>query len=273
MLNLNSYIVLGASLLAILFAIIKFIRIIKKDEGDILMSSISSKIYIGARTFLNRQYKVLIIFVIIVAFILYFLNKETSIAFLLGSFFSALAGNLAMRIATKSNSRTAKACEKNIGHGFRIAFSSGIVGSMFVSGLGLLGIFLLYIVFKNPETIYGFGFGASAVALFARVAGGIYTKGADVAADMVGKVEKKIPEDDPRNPAVIADQVGDNVGDVAGMSADLFESYVDAIIAAMVLGMLVSIEKAIFPLLLGAFGIIACITASFLIYTNNSKKL
>jgi K(+)-stimulated pyrophosphate-energized sodium pump len=263
------------SVMAIIFALFHILSIFKKSPGNQRMQEISELIHKGAKTFLNRQYKILIIFVIIVVLLLaFFLNTRIAFAFILGSLFSGVAGNVGMRIATKSNARTAEAARRNIASGFRIAFSSGIVTGMFAVGLGLFGIALLYYIFREPEILYGFGFGASAIALFARVAGGIYTKGADVAADLTGKIELKIPEDDSRNPAVIADQVGDNVGDVTGMGADLFESYVDAIIAAIVLGMLFGIKEGMLALLLPAFGIIASILGSFFLYGKvNTKNL
>jgi len=178
-----------------------------------------------------------------------------------------LAGNIGMRIATLANCRTAQGSRKSITEGLKIAFSSGTVMSMSVVGLGLIGVTTFYLIFKDPNIIYGFGFGASSIALFARVGGGIYTKAADVGADLVGKVEKGIPEDDPRNPAVIADNVGDNVGDVAGMGADLFESYVDSIIAAMVIGLIAfSTNKGvILPLVIAGAGILSSVIATFFV--------
>ncbi|MCK5107249.1 MAG: sodium-translocating pyrophosphatase, partial [Nanoarchaeota archaeon] len=174
--------------------------------------------------------------------------------------------NIGMRTATNSNARTANACKKGLNEGLKVAFASGTVMGITVTSLGLLGVLAFYLIFKDPNIIYGFGFGASSIALFARVGGGIYTKAADVGADLAGKVEKGIPEDDPRNPAVIADNVGDNVGDVAGMGADLFESYVDSIIAAMVLGVALSIGMgAILPLALAGIGIVASIIGTWLV--------
>ncbi len=260
------YIVLIISLLSILFAIQKARSIIKKSPGTKKMEEFSETIHKGAMTFLEKKYFILSIFVIIVSVILYyFINKIIMIAFIIGAFFSALAGNIGMRIATKANTRTTEASKKSINDGLMVAFSSGAVMGLSVVGLGLLGITLLYMVFKDPEVIYGFGFGASSIALFARVGGGIYTKAADVGADLVGKVEEGIPEDDPRNPAVIADNVGDNVGDVAGMGADLFESYVDSIISTMVIGTTMIAATRIvdgyilLPLMIAAVGIISSI--------------
>ena len=243
----------------------------KKPAGTEKMQEISNAVHEGAMAFLNKEYKILIIFMIIVSVVLWFLIPNTghklSVSFVIGGFFSALAGNIGMRIATKANARTAEGAKKSLNDGLKVAFSSGAVMGMTVVGLGLLGVTLIYFLFNDPNIIYGFGFGASSIALFARVGGGIYTKAADVGADLVGKVEKGIPEDDPRNPATIADNVGDNVGDVAGMGADLFESYVDSIIAAMVIGMVAfSGDKGILlPLILAAVGIIVSAIGTFFV--------
>ena len=264
------------SLLALLFAAILSLYILKKPAGSAKMQEISEVIHKGALTFLKKEYEVLAIFLIIVFFILYlFVDKKTALSFVIGGFSSALAGNIGMRISTKSNSRTAEATKKHIGEGLKIAFYSGAVMGLSVVGIGLLGVTVLYIIFNDPNIIYGFGFGASSIALFARVGGGIYTKAADVGSDLVGKVEKGIPEDDPRNPAVIADNVGDNVGDVAGMGADLFESYVNSIIAAMAIGLLVfnSQEYLILPLMLAGLGIIASIMGVFFVRAKDDKHL
>jgi K(+)-stimulated pyrophosphate-energized sodium pump len=259
------------AIFSLFFAIFLALKISKQKEEK-KAKEISSIIKKGAIAFLNKEYLVLIPFVIIIAILLCFLNYKLSITFVLGALFSALAGNFGMRIATSANAKTATACKKNLQSGLKIAFSSGAVMGFTVVGLGLLGISLLYLIFKDPNIIYGFGFGASSIALFARVGGGIYTKAADVGADLVGKIEKGIPEDDPRNPAVIADNVGDNVGDVAGMGADLFESYVDSIIAAMVLGVLIS-QKALFlPLFIAVIGIIASFIGFFFVRDKNPSK-
>ncbi len=268
--------VLIVALFALLFAAVKFYLVVKHDAGSDKMKEIAEAIFKGAMTFLKSEYKVLIIFVIIVTLLLGFLlSWPLAIAFVVGAFFSAIAGNIGMRIATKANVRTAQACSKSLKDGFKVAFSSGTVMGMCVTGLGLLGVSLMYIIFGDPNIIYGFGFGASSIALFARVGGGIYTKAADVGADLVGKVEAGIPEDDPRNPAVIADNVGDNVGDVAGMGADLFESYVDSIIVAMVLGIgLFAASKGILaPLMISALGIVASIIGTLFVVTNDESKI
>lgn len=232
-----------AGIIALFFAGLLSIWLLKQPRGEKEIRDLSDRIYRGAMTFLNREYIPLVIFVAIIAIILYLteIHNEAVIAFVGGSFCSALAGNIGMRIATKSNSRAAVGAKKEIGKGLKIGFSSGAVMGMTVVGLALIGLSAIsHWLWTEPgklaEVIVGFGFGASSIAIFARVAGGIYTKSADMGADLVGKVEEKIPEDDPRNPAVIADNVGDNVGDVAGMGADLFESYAGSIISAIAIG-------------------------------------
>jgi len=243
--------------IALVFSLITILYIMRKDSGNEKMKEISNHIRKSALTYLKKQYKILTVFIIVVAAVLYFLiSREITIAFLFGALLSIISGNIGMRISTLSNVRTANACKKSIDSGFRIAFSSGAVMGLVVVSLGVIGLSLLYYIFKDPNILFGFGFGASSVALFARVGGGIFTKAADVAADLSGKVTYAIPEDDPRNPAVIADNVGDNVGDVAGMGADLFESYVDSIIATMIIGFALSFSKTIFPLILAASGIL-----------------
>ena len=212
--------------------------ILKKDAGNDRMKEISGYIEEGAMAFLKKEYSYLAVFIIVVALaILIFLNIKTASAFVVGALFSIAAGFVGMRIAVKSNVRTAEAAKQGMKGALSVAFSGGSVMGLCVVGLGLIGLGFFSIIFDlNAEYITGFGLGASSIALFARVGGGIYTKAADVGADLVGKVEAGIPEDDPRNPAVIADNVGDNVGDVAGMGADLFESYVGSIISAITLG-------------------------------------
>ncbi len=259
-------------ILALIVASFLSIKISRLDAGNQKMQEISSAIRTGALAFLKSEYKVLSVFVIIIAVILYFaLNKQTSISFILGAVCSILAGFIGMLTATKANVRTTQAATKSLSEALRVAFFSGSVMGFAVVGLGLLGILIVYLLFKDPNLILGFSLGASSVALFARVGGGIYTKAADVGADLVGKVEKGIPEDDPRNPAVIADNVGDNVGDVAGMGADLFESYVGAIIAAMALGIVaLGNNGLIYPLILSALGILSSIPAIFFVRKGKS---
>lgn len=260
------------SLISLFFALFISLKIKKINIGTKEMQEISKYIQKGAITFLNQEYIILIPFVIIVAILLLILDYKLAITFIFGAFFSALVGNLGMRIATATNARTANECKKSINNGLKTAFFGGSVMGFCVVGFGLLGIAIFYLIFKDPNILYGFGFGASSIALFARVGGGIYTKAADVGADLVGKVEAGIPEDDPRNPAVIADNVGDNVGDIAGMGADLFESYVDSIIAAMVLGTFINIKAVVFPLLLASIGIISSIIGFFFVGGNDPSK-
>lgn len=272
------YFSLAVSLIALIFAGIVAGEIKRRKVENEKARELSRTIYKGAMTFLNKEYKVLTIFIVVVVLaLLIFLDRKIALAFLCGAFSSALAGNLGMRIATLSNARTSEAAKKSLREGLKVAFNSGSVMGMTVVGLGLLGVSGLYLLFKDPQIIYGFGFGASAIALFARVGGGIYTKAADVGADLVGKVEAGIPEDDPRNPATIADNVGDNVGDVAGMGADLFESYVDAIIAAMVIGassFVFGVHNLVsLPLILAAVGILAAILGSLLVKLNRKTNL
>jgi K(+)-stimulated pyrophosphate-energized sodium pump len=263
-----------AGVLAILFAGILAMHIRKKPIGTERMKGIGSLIHKGALTYLNKQYRYLAVFVIVVAAILFFvINQGTAFAFVIGAFFSALTGNIGMRVATSANARTSEAAKNSLNSGLRIAFSSGTVMGMSVVGLGLLGVSIMYMIFQDTQVLFGFGFGASSIALFARVGGGIYTKAADVGADLVGKVEKGIPEDDPRNPAVIADNVGDNVGDVAGMGADLFESYVDSIIAAMAIGVTLSIffGAVVLPMMIAGLGILVSIIGTFFVRTGEGK--
>ena len=268
--------IIGIGILSLAVALSLSLYILKKPAGTAKMQEISEAIHKGALTFLRKEYEVMAIFIVAAALIIYiFLENgaKLAVSFIIGGFASALAGNIGMRIATKANARTTEATKKHIGEGLKLAFYSGAVTGLSVVGIGLLGVSFLYLIFNDPNIIYGFGFGASSIALFARVGGGIYTKAADVGADLVGKVEKGIPEDDPRNPAVIADNVGDNVGDVAGMGADLFESYVNSIIAAMVLGLVLSASHAILPLSLAALGILASIIGIFFVKAKSEKHL
>jgi len=257
-----------AGIIALLFALYKASTINKVSPGNDRMKEISSYIAEGAMAFLSREYKTLAIFIVVLFIILAIgINVLTAVCFLVGGIFSALTGFFGMRVATKANVRTASAAKDGgMNKALSVAFSGGSVMGMAVVGLGLLGVGLLYIIMGDPAIITGFGLGASSIALFARVGGGIYTKAADVGADLVGKVEAGIPEDDPRNPAVIADNVGDNVGDVAGMGADLFESYVGSIISAITLGVVVfDANGALFPLALASVGVIASIIGTFFV--------
>lgn len=264
------------AVLAIVYAVVTSLRIKRQSPGNEKMQEIASAISDGAKAFLGAEYKVLIIFAAVLFLLIGFGlgNWITALCFLLGASFSTLAGYFGMTVATRANVRTANAAkEKGMNKALSIAFSGGAVMGMSVVGLGLLGISLIYIFTKDISVLTGFSLGASSIALFARVGGGIYTKAADVGADLVGKVESGIPEDDPRNPAVIADNVGDNVGDVAGMGADLFESYVGSIISAITLGAVavtitgeaVGSNGIIFPLALAAIGVLASILSTFFV--------
>ncbi len=272
------YIILApiAGVIALIFAYMLTSKINKVSPGTDRMKEISSYIHEGAMAFLTREYKALSIFVVALFIILGIgIDWETSISFVVGAVFSGLAGFVGMQVATKANVRTANgAKEGGMNKALSVAFSGGAVMGMTVVGLGILGVGTLYILFSNltgdparaATIITGFSLGASSIALFGRVGGGIYTKAADVGADLVGKVEAGIPEDDPRNPAVIADNVGDNVGDVAGMGADLFESFVGSIISAITLGLIAyGKDGATFALALSAIGIIASIIGTFFV--------
>lgn len=259
---------------ALIYVYIKAVSIKKESIGNKRMEEISSYIQEGAMAFLSREYKSLAVFAAVLFLIIGFgLNWPTAVSFLIGAIFSALAGFLGMIVATQANVRTANAAkESGMNKALSVAFSGGAVMGMAVVGLGLLGVGILYIIFEDTSIVTGFALGASSIALFGRVGGGIYTKAADVGADLVGKVEAGIPEDDPRNPAVIADNVGDNVGDVAGMGADLFESYVGSIISAITLGSLVhGADGALFPLLLAAAGIVASIIGTLFVRGKEGK--
>lgn len=262
-----------AGALSLLFATLKIYTIACENAGDKDILRIASHIFKGAMAFLKREYKILFWFVILVFGLLFkFIDLETAICFVCGAFCSALAGFVGMYVSTKSNSRTAQAAKGSLNKAFKIAFSGGAVMGLTVVGLGLFGLSVLYLIYKDPAIINGFGLGASSIALFARVGGGIYTKAADVGADLVGKVEAGIPEDDCRNPAVIADNVGDNVGDVAGMGADLFESYVGSIIAAITLGAIcLNLQGAFLPVLISAAGIFASIIAINFVRTSENS--
>jgi K(+)-stimulated pyrophosphate-energized sodium pump len=285
-------------ILALLFAVFLYFSVKKQSSGNEKMKELGSAIREGAMAFLNSEYKVLIIFVVIVSSLLFAasfiegsnIEAGLSIAFVIGAIFSALSGNIGMRMATMANVKTAEGTKSSLSKGLSIAFSSGAVMGMCVVGLGVLGVFGLFYAFTElfsfsagtaTNMLFGFGFGASSIALFARVGGGIYTKAADVGADLVGKVEAGIPEDDPRNPAVIADQVGDNVGDVAGMGADLFESYVDSLIATMALAAIsggfamttYGADALRLPLVIASVGILASIAGVLIVTFGKGKNI
>nr|WP_198159314.1 sodium-translocating pyrophosphatase [Methylomonas lenta] len=266
------------ALIGIVFVLWQLQRVLAYEQGNDTMRSIAKAIQEGAAAFLNREYRILSIFVVAVAIIIAsFLQIQTAASFLLGAIASAGAGYLGMFIAVRANVRTAEAARHSLHQGLRVAFGSGAIMGMSVVSFSLLGMTSLYLLFSDdPDCltyITGFGFGASSIALFARVGGGIFTKAADVGADLVGKIEKGIPEDDPRNPAVIADNVGDNVGDVAGMGADLFESYSGSIIAAATLGSALTgqLDTALvaLPFLIAAIGVIGSLLGfSVVVFSN-----
>ena len=271
---LNIVPVLG--LLGLLFAVYLAAKVNRQDPGTERMKEIASAISDGAQAFLTAEYKILVVFVGVL-FVLIGIgigNWITAVCFVVGALFSTLAGFCGMKVATRANVRTANAArEKGMNKALSIAFSGGAVMGMCVAGFGVFGVSVIYILTKDVDIITGFSLGASSIALFARVGGGIYTKAADVGADLVGKVEAGIPEDDPRNPAVIADNVGDNVGDVAGMGADLFESYVGALISALTLGSVYfSVEGAVFPLLIAGLGLAASILGTFFVKGDENSN-
>ena len=277
----NLYFVIFAGILAMLFAFWKTSWINNQDEGSDRMKQIGKSIADGAMAFLRAEYRVLGGFVLVVAFLLAFAAKSqgdsmlVSVSFLVGALASALAGFLGMKVATKANNRTTNAAQEGMAKALNVAFTGGSVMGLSVVGLGVIGVSGLYVIYskfgmfsdvsKLIQALTGFSLGASSIALFARVGGGIYTKAADVGADLVGKVEAGIPEDHPLNPATIADNVGDNVGDVAGMGADLFESYVGAIIGSMVLGLSLGMEYVMLPLYIAGSGIIVSIIGTFMV--------
>ena len=268
---MNSIIIIVPILavVALIFALIMASSVKKEDVGTDKMKEISEAIREGAGAFLASEYKILVIFVAVLFVILGVAlhSWTTAICFVIGAVFSSLAGFFGMRVATLANVRTANGARTGgMPKALSIAYHGGAVMGFAVVGLGLLGVSIIYIVTGNANILFGYSLGASSVALFARVGGGIYTKAADVGADLVGKVENNIPEDDPRNPAVIADNVGDNVGDVAGMGADLFESYVGAVVSAVTLGLLAfQGNGALYPLILAAIGIVASIIGTFFV--------
>ena len=289
---------IAASIISLLFAAFLTSTVVKKDGGDEKIRFIGNAIQKGAMAFLSREYRLLGIFVVVMAIILaVFIDFDvldrltgdsdgvpgTAIAYLVGAVGSSLAGFIGMSIAVRANTRTTVQAMEGLNPALRVAFNSGAVMGLSVVGLALLGVTLMLFVFNNDTSIVaGFGFGASSIALFARVGGGIYTKAADVGADLVGKVEQGIPEDDPRNPATVADNVGDNVGDVAGMGADLFESYVGSIIATVALAAVGAtflggdsnqLDLQLFPLLVASIGIISSIIGTFLVRTGEGADM
>ena len=263
-----SYVAAVLGICALLFAVYLIGKVGKQSAGTERMQEIAAFIHEGAKAFLMAEYRILIIFVVILFVLIGFgISWITAVSFIVGAAFSTAAGYIGMNVATKANVRTAAAAkDSGMNAALSVAFSGGAVMGMCVVGFGLLGASVIYVLTGSADALSGFSLGASSIALFARVGGGIYTKAADVGADLVGKVEAGIPEDDPRNPAVIADNVGDNVGDVAGMGADLFESYVGSIVSAVTLGVVAyKAEGAIFPLIIAAMGIAAGIIGCFFV--------
>ncbi|MCR3921814.1 MAG: sodium-translocating pyrophosphatase [Firmicutes bacterium] len=269
------YLIPVTGLVGLLFAFYLAGKVSKADPGTDRMKEIAGAIHEGAMAFLTREYRTLALFVLVLFVVIYFaINWQTAVCYVAGSLASALAGFIGMNIATKANVRTTNAAQHGINEALTIAFSGGAVMGLSVVGLGLFGLGVLYLIFGDPSIVNGYALGASSIALFARVGGGIYTKAADVGADLVGKVEAGIPEDDPRNPAVIADNVGDNVGDVAGMGADLFESYVGSIIAAITIGIvLYGMEGVLVPMIVAATGVLAAILGTFFVKAKEGVKL
>ena len=293
------YIAIAAGVAALLFALALTVNILRQDRGSDTIQFIGRAIQEGAMAFLACEYRMLalfvaVMFVILAVFIDYDVTGKvgiarsipsTAIAYLVGALGSALAGFAGMNIAVRANTRTTVKAMQGLNPALRVAFNSGAVMGLSVVGIGLIGITIVYLIFRDIGIVAGFGFGASSIALFARVGGGIYTKAADVGADLVGKVEQGIPEDDPRNPATIADNVGDNVGDVAGMGADLFESYVGSIIATIALAAAGAVALGVtapsrfdsnlfvLPVLIAAIGIFASILGTFLVRTSEQATM
>ena len=286
-----------ASIISLAFAALLTSMVLKKDGGNDQIRFIGDAIQKGAMAFLSREYRLLAVFVVVMAIVIgVFIDMDvldridgkddssvpgTAIAYLIGAIGSGLAGFIGMSIAVRANTRTTVQAMEGLNSALRVAFNSGAVMGVSVVGIALLGVTMMFVAFTDASVVAGFGFGASSIALFARVGGGIYTKAADVGADLVGKVEQGIPEDDPRNPATIADNVGDNVGDVAGMGADLFESYVGSIIATVALAAVgagalnnaLPDELILFPLLVASIGIIASIIGTFLVRTGEGADM
>ena len=276
MFTTSMLIALGAAVLSIIYGLVLIRIVLKNPQGNKKMVDIAKAIQDGASAFLNRQYSTVgMVAIVLFVVLLYAFSWKVALGFLIGATFSALAGYIGMNVSVRANVRTAEAAKRGLPAGMKVAFQSGTVTGMFVVGLGLLAVAGFYAIFKDIEALIGLGFGGSLISIFARLGGGIFTKGADVGADLVGKVEAGIPEDDPRNPAVIADNVGDNVGDCAGMAADLFETYSVTAVAAMLLGHLyfANFENAIYlPLIIGAASIVTSIIGSWFVRLGKKSK-
>ncbi len=268
---------LGAAAVAVLYAIYSLQIVVAKPDGNAKMQEISAAIQEGASAFLNRQYRVVGEIALVLAVVLWMtLGRVASIGFIIGAVFSALCGYIGMYVAVRANVRTAEAAKHGVNPALKIAFKAATVTGLLVGGLGLAAVAGFWGWFGNAKALVGLGFGASLISVFARLGGGIFTKGADVGADLVGKVEAGIPEDDPRNPATIADNVGDNVGDVAGMAADLFETYAISLVAAILLGLLALPgfgNAVIYPLVLGAAGIVGSLVGTAFVKVGRSGKI
>src|SRR5436190_8376872 len=273
--ELSVLLAIAGGAVAVLFAVLLTVVVLRQPPGNERMVEIASAIQEGASAYLNRQYTVIAVIGLIIAVIIgVTLGWVTAVLYLVGAACSAIAGYVGMNVSVRANMRTAEAARSGLAKALATAFRGGAVTGFMVVGLGLLGVSVSYFVTHNLDALVGLGFGASLVSVFARLGGGIYTKAADVGADLVGKVEAGIPEDDPRNPAVIADNVGDNVGDCAGMAADLFETYAVTMIAAILLGSLLFKDQVgwvVYPLLLGAVSVVGSIVGTFFVRIFNPR--